>query len=58
MFGVGQRVEIPAHYDSWMRGDRFGAVERITTRTLHVRMDRSGRVVRVPLADVEYVRAV
>lgn len=25
-FTVGQRIEIPVHYDAWMRGARFGVV--------------------------------
>ncbi len=26
---LGQRVEIPVHYDLWMRGARFGVVSSI-----------------------------
>ena len=25
-FQIGQRIEIPVHYDLWMRGARFGVV--------------------------------
>lgn len=26
---VGKRIEIPVHYDLWMRGARFGKVTRV-----------------------------
>lgn len=29
----GKRVEIPAHSDLWMRGARFGTVERVIDRS-------------------------
>ena len=32
--------------DTWMRGDRFGTIERIGRKYIHVRMDKSGRLVR------------
>ena len=50
-FTLGQRVELHPATDAWMRGDRFGTVERIGKRHPHyvfVRMDRSGLVRRVP----------
>ena len=25
-FQIGQRIEIPVHYDLWMRGARFGEI--------------------------------
>lgn len=25
---IGKRIEIPAHYDMWMRGARFGTVKQ------------------------------
>lgn len=42
-----RRVEIPAHFDSWARGDRFGAVVKVTRTHTHVRLDRSGRMIRI-----------
>ena len=30
---VGKRVEIPAYCDLWMRGARFGTVERVIERS-------------------------
>lgn len=44
----GLRVEVPAHYDCWMMGDRFGTVEKVTRLKVHVLMDRSGKVRRFP----------
>lgn len=39
-FSIGQRVEAHPCCDCWMQGDRFGTVERIGRRLIHVRMDR------------------
>ena len=42
---IGKRVEIPVHYDMWMRGARFGTVTRYyrgkpgQSDFLYVRMD-------------------
>ena len=37
----GKRVEIPVHYDLWMRGARFGTVvgQSVIMRCVYVRMD-------------------
>jgi hypothetical protein len=43
-FTVGQRVTAHPATDAWMCGDRFGTVERIGLRYVHVRMDRSGKL--------------
>lgn len=40
-FKKGDRVEIHPATDAWMRGDRFGTVEK-TTKRIHVMMDKSG----------------
>jgi hypothetical protein len=53
------RVEIPAYTDRWMMGDRYGEVVKITKAPkpmrpidiAHVRLDKSGKVRRVILAD-------
>jgi hypothetical protein len=42
---VGSRVQIPAHFDQWVRGKRFGLVARITTDP----MDANGPVALVVL---------
>lgn len=49
-FKPGDRVELHPALDDWMRGDRFGEVVDVTwsrkfhKTTVHVRLDRSGRV--------------
>lgn len=40
-FVIGQRVQAHPNTDAWMRGDRFGTVERVGRAYVHVRMDRS-----------------
>ncbi len=58
------RVQIPAYSDSWMRGDRYGEIVKVTRRkrrptdaidqmveVAHVKLDKSGKVACVILAD-------
>jgi hypothetical protein len=53
------RVQIPVYTDRWMRGDRYGEVVKITKSKMigakheiaHVKLDVSGKTVRVILAD-------
>jgi len=58
------RVQIPAYTDRWMRGDRYGEVIKVTkskrqaigsppavNEIAHVKLDKSGKVVRVRLDD-------
>ncbi len=42
---VGDRVQIPAWHDDWMRGDRYGVVVKAVpgSGTAHVLYDKSGR---------------
>lgn len=47
------RVEIPAHFDSWMAGDRFGTVVKKTRSHVHVRMDRSGKTLRIAIETLD-----
>ena len=61
------RVQIPAYTDRWMMGDRYGEVVRVTRGKVlknrwgdpeeiaHVKLDKSGKTVRVILADCEVV---
>lgn len=49
----GERVELPAHFDAWMQGDRYGEVVKVTTTHTHVAMDRSRRTLRVSNEDME-----
>lgn len=45
-FTVGTRVQAHPATDAWMRGDRFGTVVTVGRKLVHVRMERSGRVLR------------
>lgn len=57
---VPDRVEVPAHTDTWMRGDRFGTIlSRYTFKgvdRVRVKMDKSGDVLRYPATMVTFVR--
>jgi hypothetical protein len=44
VYAIGTRLELHPATDDWMRGDRFGTVERVGRKYLYVRMDRSGRL--------------
>lgn len=46
-YPVGRRVEIHPALDAWMAGDRYGEIVRVTTKRVHVRMDRSGRTLKL-----------
>lgn len=50
--GFASRVELSPATDAWMMGDRFGEVIRVGTKYLHVKMDRSGRTLKVSPANV------
>lgn len=53
------RVQIPAYTDRWMMGDRYGEVVKSGWKFNHtmerwfhwVRLDKSGKVIRVPADD-------
>ena len=38
-FSIGDRVELHPAHDLWMRGARFGTVEKLGTKWVHVRLD-------------------
>lgn len=44
---VGDRVEMAAHTDAWMRGDRYAKVEKVGTKLVTLRFERSGSVSRL-----------
>lgn len=55
----GARIEIPAHYDLWMRGARYGVVKSTTKKgALKVRMDHPSvrRLVTISPDDLDYCR--
>ncbi len=46
-FNEGQRVQACPSTDTWMKGDRYGTVSKITRQgIIHVAMDRSGKTIR------------
>lgn len=54
-FTVGQRVQMATHTDAWMRGDRYGTVEKVGIKYVHVRMDKSGRLIRFSPGNVKTI---
>lgn len=46
-YQLGQRVQISPAYDAWMRGDRYGEVVKLGSKALHIKLDKSGRILRV-----------
>ena len=40
---TGDRVQIPAYFDLWAQGDRFGVIIAYTNNSIRVRMDKCGR---------------
>lgn len=52
---VHQRVELHPGMDAWMAGDRYGVVVKTTRTRVHVKMDRSGRILRVPADRLAWV---
>lgn len=47
-FVPGTRIELHPGTDQWIMGDRFGEITYIGRSYLHVKMDRSGRTLKVP----------
>ena len=66
---MATRLQIPTYTDRWMMGDRYGDLLKITkhknptlTRNglvrveiAHIKLDKSGKTVRVALADCEII---
>lgn len=46
-FTVWQRVQLHPATDLWMKGARFGEIVSIGKRYLHVRLDATGKIVRL-----------
>lgn len=67
MFQINERVEVPAHFDCWMMGDRSGVVKYvcqswspsghcIDSHTVGVKMDVSKKLRWFPVADYQFFR--
>lgn len=58
----GKRVEIPAHYDMWARGARYGRVVSVGRDGKHVnvRLDHPGvkRLFKVWRLDFDYIKVL
>lgn len=59
---VGKRVEIPVHYDLWMRGARFGVVTSVGKggAFVRVRMDHPQvrKLARIHRIDFDYINVL
>jgi len=44
---IGDRIQLSPATDAWMRGDRYGEIVKVTRQNFHVKMDKSGRTLRV-----------
>ena len=63
---AGRRIEIPVHYDLWMRGAQFGTIRRYhrgqpgESDYVTVKMDhpRVRRLVRLPRRDWAYIKII
>lgn len=54
-FAEGERVQMHPVTDSWMRGDRCGTVMSLGVSFLMVRLDKSGKTVRVSPDDITHL---
>ena len=62
---LGDRIEIPAHYDLWMRGARFGLVMAMRTnleggRYAKIKMDHPQvrKLVNLPEGDWDFAKVI
>ena len=53
---IGTRVESHPATNAWIFGDRYGVVVKVGRKYVHVKMDRSGRVLRFTPDNVDPVR--
>ncbi len=52
---AGQRIEISPSMDAWMQGDLYGEVVKLGRTRVHVRMDRSNRILRLVPDQIERI---
>lgn len=63
---VGKRVEVPVHYDVWMRGARYGVVRSLWWQSdgvcagVKVKLDhpQARRLLRVHRIDLDYIKVL
>lgn len=51
-FRRGNRIELHPACDLWMRGARFGTVQKVSRKMLTVKLDMLARAIRVAPANV------
>jgi len=52
---TGKRVQLHPATDAWMRGDRFGTVVKVGRKLISVKMDVSGRTLKLTLNNVQSI---
>ena len=52
---TGKRVQLHPATDAWMRGDKFGTVVKIGRRLVSVKMDKSGRTLKLSVNNVQSI---
>jgi hypothetical protein len=52
---TGKRVQLHPATDAWMRGDRYGTVVKIGRRLVSVKLDKSGRTLKLSLDNVQTI---
>jgi len=58
---IGKRIQIPVHYDMWMRGARFGVVtgRSVAGRYIRVKLDLAPiRPQKVFYLDLDYIEVL
>lgn len=48
MLQKDQRVMAHPGTDAWMQGDRYGTVQKVGRKWIHVKMDNSGKIRKLP----------
>lgn len=56
LWSVGQRVQSHPATDAFMSGDRFGVIVRLGAKRIHVKMDRSGKVIKLHPCNVLWMK--
>lgn len=46
-YKVGDRIELHPATNAWLFGDRYGEIVKVGRKLYHVKMDRSGRTLKV-----------
>ena len=44
---LGRRVELHPATDAWMMGDRYGTIVKVNKSNVSIKMDKSGRTLKV-----------